>query len=241
MARAALPPPLSSPKGPAIAALLSIIPGLGQLYLGQRGKGLLLLLTIYPFFIFSTPISVIDAFVLARRLRRGSGIYRWEWFWNREAKRVWTIAEVREMGRREQPIGKEARTIDNSRSDGALSRTLKISREWSSSYKLEHEREHKTVNTSSIELKDGASKSRSIEDSLTDRFSYTHGLKHIHEESIHIEVPARHRLVVVLDWKNILEVGVVVLKNQYDESIELPFSIVVGVTFDQEHLEERYA
>jgi isoquinoline 1-oxidoreductase beta subunit len=45
-------------------------------------------------------------------------------------------------------------------------------------------------------------------------------------------------LSVVLRWKNILEVGTIDLKNQHGEILELPFSIVVGVTFDQAQLEQ---
>jgi hypothetical protein len=80
-------------------------------------------------------------------------------------------------------------------------------------------------------------KSRSVEDVLRDKYSYSYGTKHTYAEDIQIEVPPFKRVKVLLKWKNILEVGTIVLQNQRGERIDLPFSIVVGVTFDQAQLD----
>src|SRR5881396_3748069 len=111
-----IPAPVGRPKKPRLAGTLSIIPGVGQLYLGQTAKGLLMLVTSYPgfpLFVITIPLGVLDAYILGLRLARRP-IRRWECFWNREPPEVWTVAEVRQLGRMEEPIGTETRVIDNS-------------------------------------------------------------------------------------------------------------------------------
>lgn len=186
------------------------------------------------------PLCIIDTIVLARRLQRGKVITRWKCFWNPEAGiivDVWGINKIVKRGRTDEPIGAEERIIDNSQSGSKLIRNLKISREWTYSYAVEHEKAHTATSTTNIQIRHGMAKSRSVEDVLRDKYSYSYGTKHTYAEDIQIEVPPFKRVKVLLKWKNILEVGTIVLQNQRGERIDLPFSIVVGVTFDQAQLD----
>lgn len=247
------PAPLArSRRSPALASALSIVPGTGQHYIGQAHKGAACLtgtMMLTAVCVPIAPLNVIvyliciaftglDAFVLARRLDSGGTLQAWQWFWSKELAPAWTVAEVRRLGRTEQPIGREAKVLDNSRSASKLIRTLNVTREWSYTYTVEHERACKTVDTKSIALKDGAQRTRSVEDALRNRLSYAQGERQVYEEHVQVEVPPFRKVTAVFRWKHVLEVGVVVLESQVGERVELPFSIVVGITFDQEHVDD---
>ncbi|MEI7870240.1 MAG: hypothetical protein WCI11_20345 [Candidatus Methylumidiphilus sp.] len=235
--------PPSSGKNPALVVILSIIPGAGQIYLGQKMKGVILLVIslFLPIFIVLSPLSIIDTMVLYKRIKRGNTITQWEFFWNRKVgsrEVIWDISDIIKRGRTEQPIGMERRLIDNSKSASQLMRNIMVRREWSCSYTVEHEHSQTTVNTKSIQLKDGVTIGRSVEDALHNRFSYTHDSRHILEENVQITVEPFKKVQIVFSWKNILEVGTIILQNQSGETIELPFSIIIGLTFDQAQLDE---
>lgn len=79
----------SSDKDPWLMALLSfLILGLGQLILGQTAKGLTILVVgiiigIITFGIASlitVPISVIDAYLIAKKKIEGKEVGDWEFF-----------------------------------------------------------------------------------------------------------------------------------------------------------------
>jgi len=244
--RLATPPKVLAalpPRRPAVAAALSILPGVGQLYLGQSKKGytmLVLGLFVYPALII-IPLGVVDAFILGRRSRRGELIGAWECFWTRRpsTESIWKLSDVIKKGRAQQLIpGVEEHVIDNSRSGSTVTKTLTVTREWACTYTIEHQHDHKTVDTSTIQVRDGVTKARSVENALRNRFAYTHGSKHVYQENVEVVIPPFKKMRVLLNWKNILEVGSVVLRDQYDAGIELPFAIVIGVTFDQAQIDE---
>ena len=238
---------LLPPHRPVLAAMLSILPGVGQLYIGQTKKGttmlllsLVLSLVVYPAAII-IPIGIIDAYILTQRLKRGDSIAPWECFWNRKPSTasIWNISEIIKKGRSQEPIaGVEERLIDNSRSGSTVTKTLTIIREWSCTYTIEHQHDHRTIDTRTVQVKDGITKARSVEDALRDRFAYTHGTKHVHEENVEVVIQPFKKMRVLLNWKNILEIGTIVLQDQYQARIELPFAIVIGVTFDQTQIDE---
>jgi TM2 domain-containing membrane protein YozV len=85
--------PARPPKSPAIAALLSLFlfGGAGQIWLGQWQKGTLLIVLcaallwmtggIWGWFLFG--VGALDAHYVASKLRRGSAVREFEWFWSR--------------------------------------------------------------------------------------------------------------------------------------------------------------
>ncbi len=85
-------PPRDEAKSPALAALLSfLLVGMGQVYLGQVEKGLVLLCAVLLLLLTARPgaagllillLNVLDAFLLARRLGRGERVGRWEFFFH---------------------------------------------------------------------------------------------------------------------------------------------------------------
>jgi TM2 domain-containing membrane protein YozV len=80
--------PSDPPKNPIIAAILSLLlfGGVGQMYLGQMKKGIILIVaTIVLACIgigFLIPIlGAIDAYMMADKLQKGTSIGDMQWFW----------------------------------------------------------------------------------------------------------------------------------------------------------------
>ena len=81
--------PSDPPKDPIIAAILSllVLGGVGQLYLGQQKKGLILIavwvvglcIGIGP--IIAGVVGAIDAYQIATKLKNGQPVGEMEWFW----------------------------------------------------------------------------------------------------------------------------------------------------------------
>jgi hypothetical protein len=74
------------PKNLALAALLGlIVPGLGHFYIGQYGKGALIMFGGFFACLWVGgllgPFSSADAYTLAQHMEEGHPIGRWQWFW----------------------------------------------------------------------------------------------------------------------------------------------------------------
>lgn len=82
----------SEQKSPVLAALLSfLLIGMGQVYLGQVEKGLLMLgvvlvlmmtVALGPLGIIILLFNVADAYLLARKIKGGRPLRKWEFFFN---------------------------------------------------------------------------------------------------------------------------------------------------------------
>lgn len=82
--------PSDPPKNPALMAVMSClcIVGLGQMTLGQTGKGLLLLfgsiglavVTAGLSVVVTLPLAAVDAYLIAKKLEAGNSVGEWEWF-----------------------------------------------------------------------------------------------------------------------------------------------------------------
>jgi TM2 domain-containing membrane protein YozV len=59
---------------PMLAMLLSVIPGLGQLYKGQPGRGLLWFMLVIVFLVYATPIGLLLWIVCAGNAALGGAV-----------------------------------------------------------------------------------------------------------------------------------------------------------------------
>lgn len=83
--------PSDPPKNPIVAAILSflLLGGVGQIYLGQQKKGIILIVVtvlLYCAFGLGVIINIlgaIDAYMLADKLQKGQPIGDMEWFWEK--------------------------------------------------------------------------------------------------------------------------------------------------------------
>lgn len=82
--------PSTPPKDPIIAAVLSLflLGGVGQLWLGQQKKGIILIVAsvlLWCVGLGFVPqlIGAIDAYQIATKLKNGSPVGDMEWFWQK--------------------------------------------------------------------------------------------------------------------------------------------------------------
>jgi TM2 domain-containing membrane protein YozV len=82
--------PTDPPKNAIIAAVLSLLlfGGVGQLYLGQQKKGIILIVAWLVFWLvpcvgplIASIIGAIDAFVIGDKLQKGQSVGDMQWFW----------------------------------------------------------------------------------------------------------------------------------------------------------------
>ncbi len=80
--------PSDPPKNPIVALLLSLIlfGGVGQLYLGQTKKGIILIvgtlvLSCIGIGLVIPILGAIDAYMIADKLQKGSSVGDMQWFW----------------------------------------------------------------------------------------------------------------------------------------------------------------
>ncbi len=80
--------PSTPPKNPIIAAILSflLLGGVGQIYLGQTKKGIILIvatvvLSCIGVGLIIPVVGAIDAYMLADKLQNGEPIGDMQWFW----------------------------------------------------------------------------------------------------------------------------------------------------------------
>jgi hypothetical protein len=142
------------------------------------------------------------------------------------------VVEVVETGQFEEPLGEEVRLIDNRNSGTGVTRSVKASREWSRTLTVGSEQ----TRTLGAEVSGGVSWLKAkgnIESELQRTYSLENNSRHLFEEEITISVPERTSVRLVLRWKRIWQRGVVRLDQGDGTVTEVPYQVVVNVTFDQ--------
>jgi TM2 domain-containing membrane protein YozV len=84
--------PSNPPKDPIIAAVLSalVLGGVGQLYLGQQKKGIILIVASVVLWcvglgFIPTLVGAYDAYVIGTKLKNGQAVGDMEFFWQANA------------------------------------------------------------------------------------------------------------------------------------------------------------
>ncbi|MEA2839102.1 MAG: hypothetical protein QOF41_432 [Methylobacteriaceae bacterium] len=145
-----------------------------------------------------------------------------------------------EFGRSEEPIGEDRRLIDNSCNSTSTSRKLTFSREWARSVKLDIA--HSTRSGAEVNLgkKESGILKVQVEQTLKRVYSVSDEKREICAEEINFEVAGYTKLEIKIAWKKIWQHGIV--RSQVgDSAYEVPYQVAVGLTFDQEHVEEKRA
>jgi len=98
----------------------------------------------------------------------------------------------------------------------------------------------KKIKTNKSQFEMGATQTVNIQDMVENtirrQFSISEESKQLYTEEITLEIPSKKKLKVIFNWKRIWQHGLLLLKFN-GEQIEMPFQIVVGVTFDQSQVD----
>ncbi len=143
----------------------------------------------------------------------------------------WTCNKIDETERFEEPIGEDTREISNDTSS-SVTRTLRVNRQWTSSYTVEStEGDHREMATSLANL------TMKVGSALEEKHSVSFGETHTLEEEISITVPPRSAVTLILAWKRIWQAGTIDAVAPDGHHHTLPFRAAIALTFDQRQTE----
>jgi hypothetical protein len=150
---------------------------------------------------------------------------------------------ISETERVEEFLGSEERLVDNSKSSTNLTRKFTISKEWSQSYTIEYENtvtrggeggfglQFFNLNLGNIKL--------TAQTNLKEKYSVSDTSKQTYGEEIVIQIPPHTKLRVFFQWKRLWQHGLIKFQDSNSIAYELPFRVVIGVTFDQMQVDEK--
>lgn len=141
--------------------------------------------------------------------------------------------------RSEEPVGEEQRAIDNSGSAINLTRRFTVSKEWSQSYTVQYERVRSSGGEFNLGIADKAGIKLTIQEALKSQYSISDETRRAYAEEVVLEIPAKTRLRVFFHWKRIWQHGIIKLRDQRNREIEIPFQVVIGLTFDQTQVDDK--
>jgi hypothetical protein len=144
--------------------------------------------------------------------------------------------DIVEAGRHEVPLGDETRVIDNSRSSSPTVRVMRVTKEWTKSYTLDVERA--TTIKGSAALTVLAALKAEAERTISRHYSASAEERQSFEEEVTLNIGAGIRSEVLFSWKEIRQSGTVVLDSG-GATVQIPFEVVVGLTFDQRQIDVR--
>lgn len=147
-------------------------------------------------------------------------------------------SSIVETKRVEEPLGEDVRDIDNSQSVVEIQRKVRVSREWSQTYVLERESTTKAGGELSLQGAWILDARASAERAIRKRYELTVEDRQTYSEELTIEVPARTKVRVVLQWKQLWQCGVVLVRNGNDGTeVQVPYRVCIGPTFDQRQVD----
>ena len=145
----------------------------------------------------------------------------------------WRLLEVVETNRHEEPIGTDSRVLDSSATSAQVARSLSFRQEWVQTVDVEGEKLQTTSGGLKLSVADLVSLEASTEQAIKSRYGITTEVRHVEESQMSIPVPPGKRLRVTLHWKRVWQAGYARLAAAGGAELSVPFSFVVGVTFDQ--------
>jgi hypothetical protein len=141
------------------------------------------------------------------------------------------VLGVSETHRSEEPIGTETRRIDNTSGVGRVTRTIRVTEEWSRMVSLDLHARHNISNGIGVGPNWLAFKT-SIERSLERTYAVSVNRREEFAEEIGVEIEPGADVTVILTWKRIWQHGLADVLTQ-GRPVNVPYRMAVGITFDQ--------
>lgn len=141
------------------------------------------------------------------------------------------VLGITETHRSEEPIGAETRRVDNTSGVGRVTRTIRVTEEWSRMVSLDLDVRQSVSVGAQIGPNRLALKT-SIEQSLERTYAISVSRREEFAEEIGVEIEPGADVTVLLTWKRIWQHGTAHVMTEGRQA-KLPFRMAVGVTFDQ--------
>jgi hypothetical protein len=144
---------------------------------------------------------------------------------------------VIEGSRYEVPLGEETRIIDNSRSSSSTLRVVRLVREWVRTFSVD------VTNITTIRGSTGldihvVNLKAEAEHALNRRYSNVTEERETFAEEVTLNILEHTKSRIVFSWKEIRQKGIVQARGSNFE-MHIPYEIVVGVTFDQQQIDDK--
>ena len=152
------------------------------------------------------------------------------------------LVTISETYREEDIIYKEERIVDNSRSKSKITRKFTFSNEITTTYSILFEKS----NFNGVDLNIGinlpqselASITATSQETLKELYSISKNSKQSREEEIIVEVEPLTKKTLIIIWKQVLQNGYIKIIDENNSELNIPFKVVVGLTFDQSSIDE---
>lgn len=129
----------------------------------------------------------------------------------------------------EEPLFRAAPLVIDNPTDATLTRRIEVSQDWKRIYTVEKEGATKvgaSLKTGPVDVE--------AEKTLSTKYGVSTEETHTYTEEVSVTVPPHSKVSLTLAWKRRIQKGVL---RYFDEAgftlIDVPFSVVTGVTFDQ--------
>jgi hypothetical protein len=144
---------------------------------------------------------------------------------------------VIEGSRYEVPLGEDTRIIDNSRSSSSTLRVVRLVREWVRTCSVD------VTNITTIRGSTGldihvVNLKAEAERALNKRYSNVTEERETFAEEVTLNILEHTKSRIVFSWKEIRQKGIVQARGSHFE-MHIPYEIVVGVTFDQQQIDDK--
>jgi len=230
----------------SVALSLIFLGAGGHLFLHKSHRGawftFAAIATVFPIVggIFAITLSMVESHRMAIKRNTEGFLEPWDFSWKYKPDKIvrtkWEILDIVEHGRTQAYIGEETRVIDTSKSrSSSINRTINFKKQWRQTYELEYEKAHSLTKGESVRTDRYITYTKQIEDSIKKRYAITGEEIRTCEESIEVDAKPGTIVILRIEWKKILQQGYVEVSNTYDdpsETIQIPFSLVVDLTFD---------
>ena len=117
-----------------------------------------------------------------------------------------------------------------------MTRSIRASKRWTQKCQIDVERTRVAGGGLDLKLADLASLTGNIERTLRTQYSISSEVEQNFEEEITVTVPPKTALVLIMDWKTIIQQGYVRLQDLAGGLVDVPFEVPLEVTFDQKQL-----
>lgn len=147
--------------------------------------------------------------------------------------------EIIQSERFEEHIGYEERNVDNSRSTVNSTRRFRVSKEWRRTYTIDHENSKCIGGEINIGINSILNIKALAEKKILSKYSLSKEEKQIYEEEIIVEIPAKTKVKILIYWKYIWQEGLILFNDEKNRTIQVPFKVITGLTFDQSQIDEK--